>query len=508
MADNRMTSRQALQNWDAYVDNIRRETPVEAGLSQSDMAKKRRHLETHIFEWITYFFPNYAKYPFARFQKEAIQRLTDNPEWYEVLSWSRELAKSTVVMFTVLYLVLTGRKKNVLLASATQDSAKRLLAPYRANLEGNRRLTAFYGEQKNIGSWTEDEFIPKNGAAFRAIGAGNAPRGSRNEAVRPDVLLVDDFDTDEGCRNPDTIQKNWEWYEQAFYATRSISEPTLIVWCGNIIAKDCCVVRAAQRADHHDVVNIRDRDGHSTWPEKNTEEHIDMTLSKISTASAQKEYFNNPVSEGEVFKDITWGKVPPLAVFPYLVNYGDPAPGEGKGKGASTKTCILLGWFRDRLYIIKAKVGNGLNAEFIRWYFDHERFVAGKTAVYHYIENNSLQDPFFRQVFMPLVAKERKRQKIQLSIRPDEQRKTDKATRIEANLEPLNREGRLVFNEEEKDSPDMQRLADQFSLFTLRLKFPADGPDCVEGGYRIIRNRQVSARPVLVLGKQHNSKRL
>ena len=31
------------------------------------------------------------------------------------------------------------------------------------------------------------------------------PRGSRNEAIRPDVLLVDDFDTDEDTKNPDTI---------------------------------------------------------------------------------------------------------------------------------------------------------------------------------------------------------------------------------------------------------------------------------------------------------------
>ena len=32
----------------------------------------------------------------------------------------------------------------------------------------------------------------------------------------------------------------------------------------------------------------------------------------------------------------------------------------------------------------------------------------------------------------------------------------------------------------------MQRLTDQFKLFTLRLKFPADGPDCIEGANRII----------------------
>ena len=32
----------------------------------------------------------------------------------------------------------------------------------------------------------------------------------------------------------------------------------------------------------------------------------------------------------------------------------------------------------------------------------------------------------------------------------------------------------------------MRELVDQFSLFTLSLKYPADGPDAVEGGNRII----------------------
>lgn len=97
------------------------------------------------------------------------------------------------------------------------------------------------------------------------------------------------------------------------------------------------MARAAALADHHDVVNIRDKDGHSTWPEKNTEEHIDTVLRKISAASAQKEYYNNPVTEGEVFKDITYGKIPSLKKFQFLVIYGDPAPGEIRVRTAAPR---------------------------------------------------------------------------------------------------------------------------------------------------------------------------
>ncbi len=162
-------------------------------------------------------------------------------------------------------------------------------------------------------------------------------------------------------------------------------------------------------------------------------------------------------------------------------------PGESKGKkGKSFKTVSLCGKLGGRLYVIKTFLAQALNAEFIDWYVRMLEFVGGKTNVYCYMENNKLQDPFFQQVFKPLVAKVRREQKIALFIRGDEEKKTDKATRIEANLEPLNREGNLILNEAERDNPHMKELEDQFKLFTLTMRYPADGPDAVEGANRII----------------------
>ena len=255
----KQTDRLALLDWEKYKEDIARATPVDRNMTAAEREKHREYLEKHPIEWIKFFFPNYAKYEFADFQKKAIRRIIAHDEWFEVLSWSRELAKSTVTMFIVMNLTLTGRKKNVILTSNSKDNAVRLLDPYRANLEANGRIMAYYGKQELPGSWTEDEFTTKGKVSFRALGAGQSPRGSRNEAIRPDVLLVDDFDTDEDTKNPDIIQKRWDWWENALYPTRSISEPTLVIFCGNIIAKDCCVVRAGEMADSWDIVNIRDK---------------------------------------------------------------------------------------------------------------------------------------------------------------------------------------------------------------------------------------------------------
>ena len=227
----------ALRGWEKFHAELMADVPMEHK-NREELERHREYQERHPIEWIRYFFPDYAKSEFAPFQIRAIQRCIKQDEWYEVLSWARSLAKSTVVMFIVLYLALTGRKHNIMMVSATQDAAKRLLAPYRDELENNPRIKAYYGEQAGMGKWTEEEFVTNADVAFRAIGYGNAPRGSRNKSYRPDVLLVDDFDTDEACRNPDRVEDMWKFWEKAVYGTRDPAVALLVIFCGNIIAKD------------------------------------------------------------------------------------------------------------------------------------------------------------------------------------------------------------------------------------------------------------------------------
>ena len=313
------------------------------------------------------------------------------------------------------------------------------------------------------------------------------------------MLVADDFDPDEDCRNPETLKKKWDWFNEALYPTRSISEPTLVIWCGNIIAKDCCVKRAGEQANNWDIINIRDKEGKSTWPSKNTEEMIDRVLSKIPRSAQQKEYFNNPILEGSIFKNLTYGKVPPLSKFKYLIAYGDPAYSDRKSKQGSFKALILVGKIKSTYYVIRAFLARETNANFIGWYFDMKHWVGGKTEVYFYIENNKLQDPFFEQVFKPLLREEIKRRGESLYIRPDERKKTDKAVRIENNLEPLDRLGQLIFNEAEQDNPHMQELINEGKLFEMHMPYPADGLDALEGAVSIHKSKTLELEPPTVL---------
>ena len=179
-------------------------------------------------------------------------------------------------MMEISKLALTKKIRNVLLISNSADNAERLLLPFMANFEENQRIIQDYGQQKKPGAWETGEFTCMSGCSFRAIGAGQSPRGTRNKNFRPDFILVDDIDTDEECRNPERIKTKWKWLEEALIPTMSVSGNYRILFNGNIIAPDCCIKRAIEKATelkakgigHVDIINIRGKDGLSVWPEK------------------------------------------------------------------------------------------------------------------------------------------------------------------------------------------------------------------------------------------------
>src|SRR5690606_27873064 len=120
------------------------------------------------------------------------------------------------------------------------------------------------------------------------------------------------------------------------------------------------------------------------------------------------------------------------------------------------------------------------NNDFVDCLFKVDEYAAKAKQRYSYIENNTLQDPFYQQVLQPLVFAKNKERKTNFYPIPDAREKPEKWFRIEGTLEPLVRLKLLVFNIAEKDNPDMKRLEAQFKAAKPTSK-RLDGPDAVEG---------------------------
>lgn len=45
----------------------------------------------------------------------------------------------------------------------------------------------------------------------------------------------------------------------------------------------------------------------------------------------------------------------------------------------------------------------------------------------------------------------------------------------------------------------MQELINQFKLFEMSLPYPADGPDCIEGGIHILKHKAAELEPTVTI---------
>lgn len=492
------TNKQAMNEWEDLIDSLRNSTPVDINETPAGKAKRIKQLEApgNEEEWIKYYFPKYCFCEPADFQIKSFKRILKKFDKgiYQRRAWARGLSKTTRRMFEIMYLKFVKKLRiNMLLLSKTYDNAERLLDSYMANFEGNQRLINDYGTQEKPGKWAHGEFTTKDNSTFRAVGAGQNPRGAKNEELRINVIEADDLDDDETCRNPERLQQVWQWFEQAVMPTVDISRPSFVFIDNNIIAEDSIAVRAADYADDVELVNIRDENGESTWPQKNSEAAIDDALNKISYESGQKEYYNNPIEDGTVFKEITYGKCPPLKSLPIIVVYADPSPSNkdrpsirSKAKN-SCKAVAIVGYADLKFYVYKAFVDITTNSTFVDWLYATNDYIADKTQPYFFIENNGLQNPFYEQVLLPLVFEKGKVKNNVLGVTPDDRDKPDKYFRIEGTLEPLNRLGLLIFNIDEKEDPHMKRLEAQFKSVSANSK-TMDGPDAVEGAVHKLKN--------------------
>lgn len=506
----KQSDKKHIENWESFRQNIAKSTPVD--LHESEIQKKKRiaALEADPEKWFAYYFPSYYTAEPAPFHKKATKRVVENPEWLEVRSWSRELAKSARTMMEALYLSFTKKKKVWLMISNTEDNAKRLLLPYKNILESNNRIINDYGVQRQVGKWEDHEFTTKFGFSFRALGAGQSPRGTRNDAARPDAIIIDDFDTDEKCRNKDRVKADTDWIQEAVIPTRSVSVPLLVIINGNIIAKYCTITIMGELADCWDVINLTDKAGKSVWPQKNTPEaiyrmfHNSKGKRKVSKKAQQKEYYNNPVAEGDTFTQFIYGKCPYLKKCEKVVTYIDPSPSNSKEKKSSSKAVAIVGLYEGKYYVYKVWLAKATNAEMVNWigqaynYLDRNGIDTKKI----FIENNSLQNPHYEQVVKPLLEKYRKDHGVKLPVREDKRKKAEKFDRLE-NLADDNNEGNIIFNEKEKENPMMVEMEDQW-LGVSKSATEMDGPDAVEGAITMIDTRVVKDDLAYVYGAIDN----
>jgi len=504
----REAAKKQLEEWEIYVKNLQAATP-QYSISETEQEKQARieSLKNDYEAFVEYYFYAITRgTKSARFHIQTANQIAKNPKIRIILEWARGHAKSThVSLFIPLWLMARGEIKNLMLVSYTEEMATRLLSKIQAHLEKNPRFIADFGTQVNIGNWQSGEFTTLQGVYFTCRGAGQSPRGaSSDESYRPDCIIIDDLDEDELVENPSRVRKMVDWVMSALFGAMDMGRGRFIM-VGNKIHKNSVLANLVKRGTfRHLAVNALDKHGKPSWSEKYTLEEIEQMRIDMGERAFQKEFMNNPTTEGTVFKDnqIIFVKAPKFNEYSDIVLYVDPS---FKNTAKSDhKACVLLGKKGTNIYILAIFNRKASITDLINWLYNSYEGLPefARPISRWYSEANFMQGDLIDNA----LAEEGEARGYTLPLSHDTRKKPDKHTRIEA-LSPFFEKGVILFSDKLKGTTDTEKAIEHLLGFEKGARVPDDFPDALEGGvFKIMQSTIASSGSRQVrIGKQENN---
>ena len=187
-----------------------------------------------------------------------------------------------------------------------ENMAKILLQDVQMHLESNERFIKDFGMQLSYGNWADGQFQTKDNKNFLAKGLNQPFRGLRFGADRIDLAIVDDVEDRDQAKNKDMVRKYGDKIVGDLVKAFHFKRGRLIV-PQNYIVKDGIndyILKKFKNSKHLDVstVNLTDKDGNPSWPERMTKEDTDRINADTDYYTSQREDYNNPIEEGKLFK--------------------------------------------------------------------------------------------------------------------------------------------------------------------------------------------------------------
>lgn len=501
----------AQERWKQHCETVQAATAVNINETQAQRLARIRHLRTDYAAFVDYYFPHWTvnpetgkATPCAPFHVSAANKILKDRNLKAAFQWHRGAAKSTNMdVFVPMWLMAQEHREiNVMvLVGKSEDNAKTLLGDIQAELQYNQRYIHDFGEQYNVGTWEEGEFVTRSEVAFFARGRGQSPRGLRYRSHRPDYVVIDDLDDDELVESPARVTKLFDWVRSALFGTLDGGRGRFIM-VGNLIAKNSVLAKWCDiKSVHVTKVNIYDNKGGISWASKWTPQEVKDIENVVGYRAFQKEYMNNPIIEGAIFRNewIRWGKRPAWSKFSEIVLYIDPSF-KGSIKN-DYKAAKLWGKAGTTLYHLRAFVRQSSVAEMVRWCYDLYEWTREQGfSVRWYMEANFMQDTILDE-----FRREGELRGYQLPITGDKRKKPDKFQRVEA-ISPLWERGFVVYDETQRDDPDMLAGIDQTLAFEKGMRGHDDAPDADEGAIWVLQRdtRAKSFNPSF--GRRTNAK--
>lgn len=520
-----------LQDYDKHCLRIAKATSINIHESAKEKTDRIKKLEKDYIGWFEYYFPNYAKKKSAWFHAKLAKIIVKNKRLRLLAEMFRSAGKSVHIdMGIPLYLYLVKEElRFMLLVGETEIKAKKLLSSIQAQLQFNNRFKNDYGDKFSAGNWADGDFATTDGVRFMSIGFGQNPRGAREEADRPDYIVVDDVDSKKSVNNDRIMRESVDFITEDIWGTFDADENAIerFIYANNNFHKNSITNRLklyfkavientsieneegeiidmgsfAEDNTHFEVLSVcavKDlKTFEPEWPEKSSASYWKNKFHKTPYRSFMREYMHTHIEDGAIFKyeDIQYKKALPLREYDNLCFYGDLSYKEN----ADYKALILVGMKGKEYHILLAYMQQKSRAHCAQWLYDqYEKFGLDKFNIRYMIEGLFAMDEFTsdfdlegekRGYYIPVVA--------------DKRPKSDKYSRIESLSGYFERKN-VFFNSEQHNS-DMQTLIDQFLAFEKGSQAHDDGPDAVHGAFKWLSTRARKTSNTYAFGARVNN---
>lgn len=434
-------------------------------------------------------------------------------------------AKSTVMSLkNVLHAALYGYKRYILLVSDTETQAAGFLDAIKNELEYNEAILRDFGPQAGK-TWKTSSALLQNGCRIDAVGSGQKLRGRRNFERRPDLILCDDIENDEGVRTSEQRQKTADWFWKA--VCKSGDSYTDIVFVGTVLHHDSLLSALLENPGFQSLkfkallseapsplwqdwealfTNLSDPKREKTaraffrkrrremlaggkvlWPEKLS--YYDLQVMRLTEGDAafSSEMQNQPVDPAACLFSRQWFQYYNPEELdlrsPRFRFYGYCDPSLGRTASSDYSAIVTLAMDRESglLYVYDADIRRRHPDRIIQDILDKERLLrreAGRGYALFGAETNQ-----FQWFLKEQLVRESARQGLYLPIQ-GVRASENKQLRIET-LQPDVKNGYIRFRR------DQALLLKQLSEFPLAAH--DDGPDALEGARTLARRQQRTA---------------
>lgn len=484
-----------LSDYDKHCLRIAKATSIDINEKHVDKLKRIESLEKDIIRWCEYYFPNYAKKKSSWFQKKLAKAIIENKKIKALMEAYRSSAKSVWIdLFIPMYLYLVLDELHfMMLIGETHPKAKKLLSGIQAQLQFNHRIINDYGNKVQAGNWSDGEFTTTDGVRFLAIGFGMSPRGEREDAERPDLIVVDDVDNKKHVKNNELMTEALDYITEDVWGCFDAEDDATerFVYANNNFHKNSITNRlklyieqkikeSKELGYKHDFFHlkvdaVKDLNTFEpNWPEKTSAEYWKKKYHSMPYRSFMREYMNTHVAEGKIFKAewIQYSKILKYDKYDAIVAYGDLSWKDE----ACHKSIVFVGKTGRELHILHIFFRQTSRADVASWLYDifEDKKLNGEAINYMFeglfamseFSNDFDEEGDIRGYYIPIV--------------PSMRTKGNKEERIESMSGYFQRR-QVFWNIAEKDKSDSALAVETYLAFEKGAKIPLDFLDALHG---------------------------